>query len=465
METRRRKPSDRQGIPSVLTFRKLSASPDRQWVPCRPVIYNGEQIHSRVKSVRRVVVILASIATGEFPLSFRPAAVRCGKWFLALFCFSLLLRHSAVGAENEQTITMGAAAQANAGLTLSTVQSGILGKTLDAMGTVAPEANRNVRIHPAGSGKVLHIAVIPGQHVQKGDVLLTYQNHSLHLLRLQMTTAQSALATAQASYQNAAASYSRGHILEGATVPAGETRRRLAVFQAAKDDVIARQADIDTLKHQLREEYNSVTESDRAQTSSSDETSAIIAPSAAEVQTVSVGVADDISPATELMMLSDISSVWIVSDILPQDAAQVVEGGEQITELVSDAGKTLLTSKITSVGDMADPATGLVRVISTAPNREGRLHPGMFLNTHLPTREKTAGIIVPESAVTEINGKSFIFVPAGPNRFQPQEVHVGATNNGQKIITSGLSAGQQIVTHGAFALKAVMLISDMDDGD
>ena len=393
------------------------------------------------------------------------AAIRYQRRILVLLCLFAALLQPTLAAENEQIITMEAAAQTNAALTVSTAQSGMLGKTLDAMGTVTSEASRVVRIHPAGSGKVMTIAVVPGQHVHRGEVLLTYQDHSLHLVRLEMARARSALATAQSAYQNAAASYSRGHMLEGTAVAAGETKRRLAVLQATKNDIAARQADIDTLNHQLREEYNSVTESDSIQTSTSDETSAIIAPAAAEVQNVSVGVADDVSPATELMTLSDISSVWIISDILPQDAAQVVEGGEQTTELVSDAGKSLLTSKITSVGDMADPTTGLVRVISVAPNPDGRLHPGMFLNTHLPTREKTAGIIVPESAVTDINGASTVFVPVAPNRFRPQEVHVGATGNGQKVITSGLSAGERIVTHGAFALKAVMLVSDMDDGD
>ncbi|MFT8720440.1 efflux RND transporter periplasmic adaptor subunit [Acetobacter sp.] len=398
-------------------------------------------------------------------MNFRIAATGRRRWLLALFWLSGVPIHPASATENGQVITMGTAAQANAGLAVSVVHHGALGKNLDAMGTVMAEASRIVRIHPAGSGKVLTVAVVPGQHVRQGEVLLTYQDHSLHLVRLEMARAQSALATALAAYQNAAASYSRGRLLEGATVAAGETKRRLAVLQTAKNDIAARQADIDTLNHQLKEEYNSVTESDRVQTSTSDETSAIIAPAAAEVQNVFVGVADDVSPSTELMTLFDISSIWIVSDILPQDAAQVVEGGEQTTELVSDAGTTLLTSKITSVGDMADPATGLVRVISVAPNPEGRLHPGMFLNTHLPTREKTTGILVPESAVTEINGESFVFVPAGPNRFRPQEVHVGASGNGQKVLTSGLSAGERIVTHGAFALKAVMLVSDMDDGD
>ncbi|MFT9018918.1 efflux RND transporter periplasmic adaptor subunit [Acetobacter malorum] len=384
---------------------------------------------------------------------------------LVLFWLSGMLIQPASATENEPVVTMGAAAQHNAGLVVSVVKRGVLGKSLDAMGTVTAEASHVVRIHPAGSGKVLNVAVVPGQHVRKGDVLLTYQDHSLHLVRLEMAKAQAALATAHASFQNATEAYSRARALEGATVSAGETQRRLAAFRAAKDDITARQADVDTLRHQLEEEYNSVTESDKNQTSPADETSAIISPTAGEVQNVLVGIADDLSPATELVTLTDMSSVWIVSDILPQDAAQIAEGGEQTTELVSDRATTLLASKITSVGDLADPATGLVHVISRAPNPDGRLHPGMFLDTHLPTREKTEGIIVPAGAVTEIDGVRTVFLPAGLDRFRPREVRVGAESAGQKVIVSGLSAGDSVVTHGAFALKTIMQISDLSDGD
>lgn len=399
-------------------------------------------------------------------MSFRRAHIGHQRGLLALFCLSgVLIIQPAVAADDEQTITMGAVAQANAKLVISAVQHGILTQNLDAMGTVMSEASRIVHIHPAGSGKVMNVTVVPGQHVSTGDVLLTYQNHSLHLVRLEMTKAQSALSTAQAAYQNAAAAYGRSRDLEGITVAVGETRRRLALFKAAKDDIAARQADVATLQHQLDEEYNSVTESDKGQISPADETSSIISPTAGEVQSVLVGVADDISPATELITLADMSSVWIVSDILPQDAAQVVEGGEQTTELPADGAMTLLTSKITSVGDLADPVTGLVRVISRAANPDGHLHPGMFLNTHLPTRVRTEGIVVPESAVTEINGVSTVFLPAGPDHFRPKEVRVGAESAGQKVIVSGLVGGDRIVTHGAFALKAIMQTSDLPDGD
>ncbi|WP_249212800.1 efflux RND transporter periplasmic adaptor subunit [Acetobacter thailandicus] len=369
---------------------------------------------------------------------------------------------SAYAAASDTVITMSAGAQRNADLVISAVKTGSLNNTLEAMGTVTAEAGRVVRIHPAGSGKVLDVLVVPGQHVKKGEVLLTYQDHSLHLLHLEIIKAQAALTTAQAAYQNAASAYSRGKKLEGATVTVGETTRRFATLKAAKDDVTARQADVEALNHQLEEDYNSVTETNKQK---EPEISQIISPAAAEVQSVAVGAADDISPATMLVTLADMSSVWIVSDILPHDAARVSENGIQTTELPSETGTTFLPSKITSAGDIADPATGLVRVISRIPNPDGHLRPGMFLNTYLPLRKTTTGVIVPENAVQDINGASVVFIPAGADHFSPRAVQVGASGNTQKVIVSGLSDGEKIVTHGAFALKAVMLMSDTGDGE
>lgn len=158
--------------------------------------------------------------------------------WLAVF-FLTLPGCPSLAADNVTAITMNPAAQQNAGLTTTVVRQGVFVQRLDAMGTVTAEGSRIVHIHPAGSGKVLTVAVVPGQHVHKGDVLLTYQDHSLHLVRLQMIRMRANLATAQASYQNALATYNRGRELEGATVAAGETKRRFAALKAARDDVTA----------------------------------------------------------------------------------------------------------------------------------------------------------------------------------------------------------------------------------
>jgi cobalt-zinc-cadmium efflux system membrane fusion protein len=390
-----------------------------------------------------------ALALGLFCVGF-PAAVWAG---------DVPAGGAAAPAETQPPeVTLAVAAQQNAGLETGHAQAGVLTGTIDAMATVQPEASHLVRIHPAGVGKVLAVSVVPGQHVSAGDVLLIYQNYALHGVRLQITKAQAALSTAQAALQNARATYERGRALEGGAVSVGETRRRFAALRAAQGDVQGRQVDLDTLRHRLEHEYNSVTESDVSPSGGDDEISRIIAPSVAEVQTVGVGVADDIGPNTELVTLADLSTVWIVSDILPQDAQRVQPGGEQVT-VPERQGGPVLRSTITSIGYLVDPATGLVRVISRADNAKGRLHPGMFLTTRLPTRDPVSGVLVPAGAVVDIDGVSTVFVPKGPERFQARSVHVGAEQDGKAVIVSGLAAGEAVVTQGAFTLKSVMLKS------
>lgn len=369
---------------------------------------------------------------------------------------ALLLCGTAQAAEPPAAVTLSSAAREAAGLEIRTARAGTLAPKLEAMGTVMAEASRVVTIHPAGSGKVLSVAAVPGQHVRRGDVLLTYQNHSLHLVRLEMAKARAALATARAEAANAQDAYTRARALSGATVSVGETKRRLAALRAARDGVTAREADIGTLEHELDEEFNSVTESDRNQAAPTDETSAVIAPETGEVRDMRVGVADDVSPATALLTLADLSSVWIASDILPQDAARVAEGGAQVTILPQGRA---VTSTVLSVGDLADPATGLVRVIASADNREGLLRPGLFLDTRLPTRERVPGVIVPAEAVIGIDGADTVFVPAPDGGFRARAVTVGAEEGGEKVLTAGLAAGERYVARGAFALKSAMLVS------
>ncbi|MCI2007676.1 MAG: efflux RND transporter periplasmic adaptor subunit, partial [Acetobacter peroxydans] len=79
----------------------------------------------------------------------------------------------------------------------------------------------------------------------------------------------------------------------------------------------------------------------------------------------------------------------------------------------------------------------------------------------LPTRDPVPGVVVPASAVVDIDGVSTVFVATGPERFQARSVHVGAEQDGKAVIVSGLAAGEMVVTQGAFTLKSVMLKSSM----
>ncbi|KXV72173.1 hypothetical protein AD952_05505 [Acetobacter cerevisiae] len=357
-------------------------------------------------------------------------------------------------------LTLSAEAIRNEGIHIAPVTQGTLAHMLPAMARVLPDTTRTVTLHTAGDGKVLSVLVLPGQTVKAGQPLLTYQNHTLHLARLQNTQTRAALAAASADRANAAAAYDRARALAGTTVSVGEMRRRLAVLKETQNTVATHEAELGVLAHRLQEEYTSPTE-----THGSDETSTIISPLDGTVTQVEAAVAADVAPPVPLLTVSDTAHVWVVSDVPPQDAQRIVPGGRQET-FFAPSGDTLqsppLLSTIETIDTATDPTSGLVRVLSRVANPAGQLRPGTMLNSLLQTTQTGSGLIVPAQAVQTLGDQTVVFVQTAPDHFQPTPVRIGMEENDKTLILSDLKNGDQVVSDGSLALKAMVLLPGMD---
>ncbi|WP_231873581.1 efflux RND transporter periplasmic adaptor subunit [Acetobacter tropicalis] len=361
----------------------------------------------------------------------------------------------------QKPLTLSAEAVRNEGIRCVAAMPGTLAHMLPAMARVVPDTTHTVAIHPAGSGKVLSIAVLPGQPVRKGQALLQYQNHALHIARLQETQTRTALVAALAAQKEAAEAYGRARALAGTTVSAGESQRRQAALQLARENVAARQAELGVLEHRFQEEYTSATEEHAAQ----DETSTLVAPFDGTVTSLNAAIAADVDPALVLITVSDTQHVWIVSDVAPQDAALLATGGIQHTLLPAQDGSEpppALISRMETIDTGTDPATGLVRVLSRVPNTNSTLRPGMVLNSLLQTTQQANGLIVPAEAVQTLDGQDTVFVRTAERTFRLTPVNVSMEENGQALVRSGLKTGDQVVAHGSIALKSMVVLAGMD---
>jgi membrane fusion protein (multidrug efflux system) len=126
---------------------------------------------------------------------------------------------------------------------------------------------------------------------------------------------------------------------------------------------------------------------------------------------------------------------------------------------------------VTTVNFEVDVATRNVRVRATFPNNDGRLRPGMFVNLEVLSPDKRTVLLIPATAV--------IYAPYGDSVFALEEKRDGAAVNTiarQKFVrlgerrgdlvsvVSGLTAGETIVSSGAFKLRngsAVVVRNDL----
>lgn len=352
-------------------------------------------------------------------------------------------------------VTFSKAAQASEQLRFSMTRTGTLTARLPAMAYVTHDRLRAVSIRPAGEGKVIHVAVMPGQRVHKGEVLVTYHDHALHTLYLQQAESASALASADAALSEAESAFQRGLKLRGSSVTQAEIERRHTAVKQQRALRVAAQARVKLINHRLTEEFTSPTES-----IGEDETSRLLAPVDGVIESVNVAEDDDVRQGDGIISLDDVSHVWVIAEIRPEAAARLVVGGDVALRPAGQDMSPKLIAHIATIDAMADPATGLLKVTSVIANPDGVLRPGEMLDAWMDTTRQASGVIVPRAAIQEILQHHVVFVPVGRNgKFQPIALRVRLESGDEAVIEGALTGGTNIVTQGSFALKGAALLS------
>jgi len=378
------------------------------------------------------------------------------KWFLTVCLFGMVSAtcHAAVPSWLKP-VTMSAAAQQSENVSVVPVRYGELHARLPAMASVMANSTHSVMIRPAGSGKVTEVLVTPGERVHKGQVLLTYTDHSLHELYLEQGQTNAALSSALAAVSEAEKAYQRGRSLSGTTVSSGEVQRRLAMLQQAQATLAAKRTDSETIKHRLEEEFTSATEN-----IGHGEDSRLISPIDGVVQNVSIGVDDDITSGDVVATVTDLSSVWIVASIRPEDAQDLVIGGQFSVRPSGHANQPPLSARISTINDAADADTGLLRVIGTFDKPAANLRPGTMLDATLETMHGAKGLIVPTAAIQQLDGHDLVYTLSAGTVFQPHQVRIVLSTDDEAVVLSDLSPDSKVVSSGSFALKSAAVFSD-----
>ena len=83
----------------------------------------------------------------------------------------------------------------------------------------------------------------------------------------------------------------------------------------------------------------------------------------------------------------------------------------------------------------------------------------------LDTGASRRTVVVPASALQEMNGRTVVFVEERPGRFRPREIQAAVEDGGVVEVRRGLAAGERVATKGAFLLKSALLNTSASEGD
>jgi len=131
----------------------------------------------------------------------------------------------------------------------------------------------------------------------------------------------------------------------------------------------------------------------------------------------------------------------------------------EIALILADGTLYPLKGTNTAADRQIGPTTGALRVETLFPNPGYALRPGQFARVRVKFDVKRDTLLVPQRAVSELQGSYQVTVVDADNRAHVQPVQVGERNGNLWIIEHGLSAGQRVVVEGLQKAREGMLVN------
>jgi RND family efflux transporter MFP subunit len=104
--------------------------------------------------------------------------------------------------------------------------------------------------------------------------------------------------------------------------------------------------------------------------------------------------------------------------------------------------------RVEFVDNRVDPKTGTICVRAVFPNTAGELVPGMYARVRIVTGESQPVLLVPEKAVGNADGRSFVLVVGGNNTVEWRAVTIGPADDGLREVREGLKADDRVIISG-----------------
>jgi RND family efflux transporter MFP subunit len=305
---------------------------------------------------------------------------------------------------------------------------------LQSLGNVTPIASVAIKARVDTAITAVHFR--DGAEVKQGDVLFTLDGRQIEA---DMKRVQAVIDGAQATLEQAQRDVERytDLVARNATpvVTLNNAQTQVNVSRALAE---SNRAQLENLKVQL-------------------DFCTIRAPISGRISMANVKVGNFVrqADAAPMATINQMAPVY-VSFTVPQKVLPEIRqalGAESATiEAVIPGETKRATGQVTMIENSVDPATGMVTVRATMPNKDELLWPGTLVTTELTLRVEPQAVVVPSTAVQVSQNGNFVYIING-DVAKMQPVKVERTVGDQSVIASGLTGGETVVIDGQSLLS------------
>jgi membrane fusion protein, multidrug efflux system len=311
------------------------------------------------------------------------------------------------------------------------------------------ESEVNATINAQVSGYLLQRGYVEGKPVKKGDLLFQIDDR-----------------TYKAAYDQAMARLVKTELDVKRLTPLAQTQ---AVSQQELDDAIqnniAAKAAAEAARLNL--EFCRITSP----------VDGIAGLASAQAQIGNL-VGPNTGPLTTVTTLDPIRAYFSVSQVLITEIMErrIAEGKATIREgNDTDSGPTLELvlangavypdkGRVRFANNQLDVKTGTVRVVGEFPNPHQLLVPGMFVRIKARLATETNALLVPQRAMTDMQGRYLVAVVGADNKVSIRPVQAGERVGPDWVIKGDLKAGDRVVAEGVQKVRDGLVVDPVPFG-
>lgn len=293
-------------------------------------------------------------------------------------------------------------------------------------------------IRPQVSGRITEIRFHDGQRVKAGDILFVIDPRPYEAA---MAKAKSDLATALDNAREARLERERGERLI-----AGHALAQEAYDQRKNADTVA-EAAVGAAEAVLKQAQLNV------------DYAYVKAPISGRISRAEITKGNLVgASATPPLLASIVSDDGVYADFEVDEATYL----NSIRHLAGTAAEQKIPVELTVEGDSGhiyrgtiesfdnhiDAGSGTIRARARFANEDGSLVPGMFVSVRMGSGVLDNALLVPERAIGNDQNKRFVFVVTPDDKAEYRPVALGADVDGERVVTTGLKAGDRVVVDG-----------------
>ncbi|MBB4371249.1 RND family efflux transporter MFP subunit [Bradyrhizobium sp. cir1] len=310
---------------------------------------------------------------------------------------------------------------------------------VEATGNTAPI--KSVDLVARVQGFLQSIDYQDGSFVKQGTQLFTIEPETY---KLKVEQAKAAEVGAQATLKQAEADYKRQVELVQRQAVSQST---LDTSTSTRDNAQAnlQQAQVNTRLAEVNYGYTNVT-----------------APfdGIVSAHLVSVGELVGVSSPTQLATIVAMDPIWVNFTVNEQDVlrirAEAARRGLTVADLKQLPVQVGLQTEtgypheghLDYVSPTLNTSTGTLAVRGVVPNDKRALLPGYFVRVRVPFEQEKSALLVPDTALGSDQGGRYLLVVNNDNVVEQRKVQIGPTDNGLRVIESGLKPDDRVVIAG-----------------